>query len=410
MKYLILISCFLGSSLGQLCSHPQETKQIFGNYLNCLKSRIDTDYVQLEAEIRSDNRKAAGTCFAPTISEANAKDRCVLALSDLDSKAWDRNGPLRDCSICRTFAASAIKALLNTPPEDQKCIRREISKSIAKEAEFCLKQKISDFAGIPEIPDLEEGSFNAKEQVIDSISDYILINSRLSFCAERKPKRAMQTRRCLSNPFAGFYKKHCNAISSCDAAVNGGCLSKLQESKVATCACIDEARQELKKRISGIADAINEAINSNRGGAPAIGSGSKVDSCVANIKQLKKRISGIADAINEAINSNRGGAPAIGSGSKVDSCVANIKRQLITPVNDWAATIDYALNTCIKSKPTGQSLGIDSLLNVGCRKVIADTTGTATSQLKTGFDFVNNLIDAMVERSRRFCGGEHCQH
>uniref|UniRef100_A0AC34QJ06 Uncharacterized protein n=1 Tax=Panagrolaimus sp. JU765 TaxID=591449 RepID=A0AC34QJ06_9BILA len=369
MKYLILISCFLGSSLGQLCSHPQETKQIFGNYLNCLKSRIDTDYVQLEAEIRSDNRKAAGTCFAPTISEANAKDRCVLALSDLDSKAWDRNGPLRDCSICRTFAASAIKALLNTPPEDQKCIRREISKSIAKEAEFCLKQKISDFAGIPEIPDLEEGSFNAKEQVIDSISDYILINSRLSFCAERKPKRAMQTRRCLSNPFAGFYKKHCNAISSCDAAVNGGCLSKLQESKVATCACIDEARQELKKRISGI-----------------------------------------ADAINEAINSNRGGAPAIGSGSKVDSCVANIKRQLITPVNDWAATIDYALNTCIKSKPTGQSLGIDSLLNVGCRKVIADTTGTATSQLKTGFDFVNNLIDAMVERSRRFCGGEHCQH
>lgn len=40
--------------------------------------------------------------------------------------------------------------------------------------------------------------------------------------------------------------------------------------------------------------------------------------------------------------------------------------------------------------------------------MIADTTGTAASQLKTGFDFVNNLIDAMVDRSGRFCGGEHC--
>uniref|UniRef100_A0AC35G1G7 Uncharacterized protein n=1 Tax=Panagrolaimus sp. PS1159 TaxID=55785 RepID=A0AC35G1G7_9BILA len=82
----------------------------------------------------------------------------------------------------------------------------------------------------------------------------------------------------------------------------------------------------------------------------------------------------------------------------------------ITPVNDWASTIDNALNVCIRNKPSGQSLGIDSLLNVGCRKVIADTSGTATAQLKTGFDFVNNLIDGMVERSKRFCGGPHCQN
>jgi hypothetical protein len=70
--------------------------------------------------------------------------------------------------------------------------------------------------------------------------------------------------------------------------------------------------------------------------------------------------------------------------------------------------IDSALNDCIKNKPNGQSLGIESLLNVGCRKIIADQTGTASTQIKTGFDFVNNLIDAMVERSRRFCGGTHC--
>ena len=41
----------------------------------------------------------------------------------------------------------------------------------------------------------------------------------------------------------------------------------------------------------------------------------------------------------------------------------------ITPTNDWGAVIDHALNSCITNKPSAQSLGIDSLLNVGCRKV-----------------------------------------
>lgn len=42
----------------------------------------------------------------------------------------------------------------------------------------------------------------------------------------------------------------------------------------------------------------------------------------------------------------------------------------ITSTNDWASTIDNALNNCIKNKPNSQNLGIDSLLNVGCRKVV----------------------------------------
>jgi hypothetical protein len=41
-------------------------------------------------------------------------------------------------------------------------------------------------------------------------------------------------------------------------------------------------------------------------------------------------------------------------------------------------------------------------------QIIADNTGTAQGQIRAGFEFVNNLIDAMVERSRRFCGGAHC--
>jgi len=151
------------------------------------------------------------------------------------------------------------------------------------------------------------------------------------------------------------------------ATSDPNCLSQLKAAKTSTCECIDEARQDLKRRVAGIAEAIKDAVSS----------GSRA-------------------------------TPSIGSNSKVDACVANIKKQLVTQTNDWAAVIDNALNSCIKNKPSSQSLGIDSLLNVGCRKIIADTTGTASAQIKTGFDFVNNLIDAMVDRSRRFCGGPYC--
>uniref|UniRef100_A0A1I7ZZ44 Saposin B-type domain-containing protein n=1 Tax=Steinernema glaseri TaxID=37863 RepID=A0A1I7ZZ44_9BILA len=364
---LALASLLLAGVFGQDCSSPQSTRAAFGGYLQCIKDALDADYGAYETEVREHNRRAASSCFSATISEANAKDRCVLAPSDLDSKAWDRNGPLRDCSICRTFASGAIKAILSTPAADQKCIRTEISKAIAREADFCIKKKIADFPGVPDIPDLEEGSFDFKENVINSISDYILVHSRLAFCGERKPARAASTRSCLDNPFSGYFGKHCQVLKACDAAVAAGCAAPIATSRTATCQCIDEARKELKQRISGIADTIKEAVS---------GSGR--------------------------------GAASIGSGSKVDTCVANIKSKLVTPVNDWTTVIDSALSTCIKNKPTGQSLGMDSLLNVGCRKVIADTTGTASAQLKTGFDFVNNLIDAMVDRSGRFCGGPFC--
>ena len=54
---------------------------------------------------------------------------------------------------------------MSTPPDEQKCIREQISKAIAIESESCLSKKVQDFGGIPEIPDLEEGGFELKEQV-----------------------------------------------------------------------------------------------------------------------------------------------------------------------------------------------------------------------------------------------------
>uniref|UniRef100_A0AC35U2D9 DUF725 domain-containing protein n=1 Tax=Rhabditophanes sp. KR3021 TaxID=114890 RepID=A0AC35U2D9_9BILA len=367
MKFLFVLIAVVGIVSSQDCSTDRGTKAVFGNYLQCIKSSLDSDYGTFETEMQQHTRRAASVCFASSIGEANKKNSCVLSISDLDNKAWDRNGPLRDCSICRTFASGAIKAILNTPAADQKCIRTEISKAIAREANYCISKKIANFPGVPEIPDLEEASVNFKDNVMASISDFILIQSRLAFCEERKPARASNTRSCMKKPFNGYLTKHCVAIKKCDSQLSGACSTQVQAVKDATCECVNEARNDLKHRISSISSAINEAIS---GGSKS--------------------------------------APSIGSSSKVDICVANIKSQMVTPVNDWVTVIDSALGSCIKAKPTGNSLGMESLLNVGCRKVIADTTGTASAQLKTGFDFVNNLVDAMVERSGRFCHKGDC--
>lgn len=99
---------------GQSC----DTRTSLGNYLLCLKGALDANYGEYEQELRAHSRwvawtyrlvpkrlrfrRAAESCFSQTIADANSKGRCVLALTDLESKAWDRNGPLRDCSICRT--------------------------------------------------------------------------------------------------------------------------------------------------------------------------------------------------------------------------------------------------------------------------------------------------------------------
>lgn len=63
------------------------------------------------------------------------------------------------------FASGAIKAVLSTSREEQKCIRIEITKAIMKEADHCIKKKIADFPGMPDIPDIEENSYAFKDDV-----------------------------------------------------------------------------------------------------------------------------------------------------------------------------------------------------------------------------------------------------
>lgn len=99
----------------------------------------------------------------------------------------------------------------------------------------------------------EEGSFQYREEAINSISDYILINSRLNFCGERKPvcedklcpnpypilyfqERAQSTRQCLKTPFTGYLQKHCSSLANCDREVaSAACQTALKGAKAATC-------------------------------------------------------------------------------------------------------------------------------------------------------------------------------
>ncbi|MFH4974906.1 hypothetical protein AB6A40_001615 [Gnathostoma spinigerum] len=352
-----------------VASQCPSSKDAFEDFLLCTKAGLDEHYDELETELKEHSHKAIETCFAQGLVVGNSKERCVLALKDLEKRAWDRSGPLRDCSICRTFANGAITALAGTPEEEQKCIRREVTRAIEREADHCLRGKIPRFTGVPTIPDMEESSFSHRDEVLDSISDYIWIYSRLAYCRERKRSRAIETEACMKSPFVGYLKQHCKLLTECNTKIAPECVEDLKNLKVGTCSCIEEARVDLKNRISGISEGIRSAINSDSRGAPAIGE----------------------------------------TRSKVDKCVESIRSNMKTAANDWVDVIDKALAACLSKKEVGgYRLEMGSLLNVGCRKIIGDTTGTAHIQLKTGFDFITRLIDAMVHRSGRFCGGPHC--
>ncbi|VDM59668.1 unnamed protein product [Angiostrongylus costaricensis] len=336
----------IGRVLTQDCSSPARTRETFAKYLSCMKQTLDENYGLYENEFREHSRRAALTCFAPTIEEGNRKDRCVLSANDLNQVAWDRHGPLRDCTLCRTFASGALKAFKSTPPEEQKCIRTEMSKAIVREADYCVKKQIPGFVGLPELPDIEEKSYTYRDSVITSLSNHIIILSRLSFCKERKPTRAANTNSCLRKPFPDYLSEHCKVFTKCDSLIAvGSCARTIPQSRKAMCQCINGARDELKSKIASIYNVLNDKTNS--------------------LQYLSQ----------------------------------------VTRANDWASVIDSAINTCVR-KQQGQNLGLDAMLNVGCRKVFADTTGTATSQMKIAFDFINNLIDALVERSGRFCGDQ----
>uniref|UniRef100_A0A1I7XLW9 Secreted protein n=1 Tax=Heterorhabditis bacteriophora TaxID=37862 RepID=A0A1I7XLW9_HETBA len=102
MLQVVTITVLLVTGFAQDCSSPAGTRESFGQYLQCIKEGLDQNYEIYENEIREHGRRAALACFSSSIDEGNKNDRCVLNANDLNQVAWDRHGPLRDCTICRT--------------------------------------------------------------------------------------------------------------------------------------------------------------------------------------------------------------------------------------------------------------------------------------------------------------------
>ncbi|VDM43110.1 unnamed protein product [Toxocara canis] len=214
----LLLALFVANLAGLLraqdCSTTASTVATFGNYMQCIKEVISNNYASYEKEVREQTRLAVNKCFS--------SNGCSLSTQEMDAKAWDPNGPNRDCPICNKmmgagadkrgvdvmqffvnayfvqdllskaylfyfnyyfmtaivakFLGGIVAATLNTPSEDQQCIRQEMAKAIVKEAQGCLHSKSVTFQ-IPTIPDLEERSstFRDKMFIFFTSSDILLL-------------------------------------------------------------------------------------------------------------------------------------------------------------------------------------------------------------------------------------------
>ncbi|VDM49127.1 unnamed protein product [Toxocara canis] len=124
--------------------------------------------------------------------------------SELDTKAWGKNGPLKDCKLCRTFASAIVTATLYTPPEEAQCFQIEIVRAVAREGSKCIAKNDPNFPGLPSVPVINKPSQEQIADLVDDISNFIIVQSRIQKCAQKDAIAANATAKCLENPFPGF--------------------------------------------------------------------------------------------------------------------------------------------------------------------------------------------------------------
>ncbi|KHN83620.1 hypothetical protein Tcan_02770, partial [Toxocara canis] len=342
----------------QDCSTTASTVATFGNYMQCIKEVISNNYASYEKEVREQTRLAVNKCFS--------SNGCSLSTQEMDAKAWDPNGPNRDCPICNKFLGGIVAATLNTPSEDQQCIRQEMAKAIVKEAQGCLHSKSVTFQ-IPTIPDLEERSSTFRDKIEAAISDHVHILNRIHLCGKANKANAKASEKCIRKPFPGFLPTHCQALRVCSERIPVECKPMMGIATKSMCTCVRNARNDILKRFR----------------------------TMGNVFQNLTTVDG-----------RRG--PALGAGSELDTCVTSVKRHLMTSSNDWFGVIDATLLKCIRNKPPQGVLSMDAIIQLGCKSILKDRSETAKANLARAFMMIGNFLDAMCDRSSRFCGS-HCE-
>lgn len=189
------------------------------------------------------------------------------------------------------------------------------------------------------------------------------MHNRLILCGKHKRAAASATKKCLKDPFKGFHEKHCQILKECNNQTLPSCAVPLKATRSATCTCVAQARRDLKRRMAGVSKAVKAAIS---------------------------------------------GEPGVSNDSQISACINAIRAEMATPVNDWIAILDSALEKCIVNKPAGQLLGVNTLITAACRKIVSNRNGNAMNELNDAFDFLYNLLEVMILRSNRFCGATNC--
>uniref|UniRef100_A0A915AD54 Uncharacterized protein n=1 Tax=Parascaris univalens TaxID=6257 RepID=A0A915AD54_PARUN len=186
------------------CMERRDFLNTFDAFTNCLSVNITENYKEVSNELKYHTRKAVRTCF---LSDGRDKfpmsGRCAMNQSELNEKAWDRNGPLRDCKLCRTFASAIVTATLYTPPEEARCFLVEIVEAVLREGVSCILKKDPAFPGLPP-PVIEKPSQEQIADLVSDISDYIIIQSRVKQCAQNDSAAATVTEKCLEKEFPGY--------------------------------------------------------------------------------------------------------------------------------------------------------------------------------------------------------------
>lgn len=356
MKLILVLAALLVSALADQCDDGYQ------RFMDCLKGKLDTDYLVLEEEYQSDFQKEVRTCFASSTDEGASKNECVLFDNELSVDAFGSTGPLSQCNICQTVARMIKGAVLNAPKEKAVCVRKLLTEAIAKEVGWCVKNKKNVNFKMPNIPDFDAGGDNYRPQIINTTSLYVTTYSRLSFCNGQNPSRADNTRQCLKNPPGTYLTKTCSTEKSCESsAVPPACKDQFKTAFKATCDCIEDKRSDVRDAILRIQKVLQDTLNGDKG-----------------------RFS-----------------------SPTENCVNSISSELHSHTTDvdYKVLIQRAMKECVGTEST---FGIDKLLNIGCSR-IASSGEKGANDLKIGVNFVMNVFDALVDRVERFCPRDSCK-
>jgi hypothetical protein len=311
----------------------------FKAYLDSLKNQIvqDSNTGPLENELADDYVNLCHRCF----DTAQGGSKCVLPDDQLNADVFGDSGPLRECERCRALATKLRDAYFQSAEETRKCFRNALSDAIRDELQPCIGGRLNEpNFRIPPLPDFDANTFKYKDVVLRGISVRVMSRSRLDACASMNPAKAEKTSSCLDDEYSNIYSKHCSiAKSARSSAVQGGCNSRFNAVRKATCQCMDDKREDWHNKLKQVKDIIDKATSGTQCGL-----------------------------------------------------------DITAALGVWIGKLENAIKTCMPGK---LNTSLSKLFELACGQAVAGNI--KKSELATGFRFARYFLDALNDRITVFC-------